>query len=287
MAWGAAWQSLFIELFPCNCRFCNSPLLEISRLPVCAACLAAICAIDGPVCSVCGERLPGPCLPSAAEGAEGELRCLECLRLEPPFQRAVAYGSYESGLRELIHLLKYERVRPAALVLGRMLAEAAGKITPEFDTKALPLVVPVPLHDSKRRQRGFNQSELIARAMLRNMAGAPLSLNPSSLRRTRATESQTGFSRAQRRANVRGGFAVSRPKDVAGRDVLLVDDVFTTGTTVSECARVLQRAGAARVWVVTVARVLKFESPQAVPGGIELDRESTTAAAPLARAAQA
>ena len=222
-------------------------------------------------------------------------RCLECLRLEPPFQRALAYGSYDGGLRELIHLLKYEQVRPAATVLGRMLGEAANGLAPDFfspgdaDAATLPVVVPVPLHESKQRQRGFNQSELIARAMLKIFAVAPFMVNASVLRRNRATESQTGLSRVQRRANMRGAFAVTRPGEIAGRDVLLVDDVFTTGTTVSECARVLCRAGAARVWVVTVARVLKEESTRAIPGDMEdePDRQSITAAAPMVRAAQA
>jgi ComF family protein len=198
--------------------------------------------------------------------SEGEARCGACQRLEPLFAKAVAYGSYEGGLRELIHLLKYEQVRPAAGVLGRMLGEAIAGLAPKLN-QTLPLVLPVPLHAAKLRQRGFNQSELIARAALKSPALSAMSwpLHASILERTRATESQTGLTRHQRQENIRGAFRVLNSQTVAGRAVLLVDDVFTTGTTVSECARLLRKAGASQVWVATVARVLRAEAVFALP----------------------
>ncbi len=176
--------------------------------------------------------------------------------------RAAAYGSYEGGLRELIHLLKYNRVRPAAPVLGRMLAEAIAFLS--VPTGGEALLIPVPLHADKVRQRGFNQSELIARAALK-CGVQHLSLCTTALVRQRATESQTGLTRHQRRENMRGAFRVLHPELVDGKEAVLVDDVLTTGTTVSECARVLKRAGAAHVWVATVARVLKPELTRAIP----------------------
>ena len=239
-------DSVVTLLFPSDCRLCGLPLSSSSLLPVCSECLDSIEPVSGDRCLLCGERL--------FSGFAQSL-CGECLTERPPFAEASAYGSYDGGLRELIHLLKYERVRPAADVLGRMLAEAVTDLTPEFDSE-LPLVVPVPLHATKLRQRGFNQSELIARAMVKQkLLGFRLELAPKLLVRKRATESQVGHTRQQRMANLRGAFAV--PGAVTGRDILLVDDVFTTGTTVSECARVLRKAGANRVWVTTVARVLK------------------------------
>ncbi len=250
---GDAAESLFATLFPSDCRFCGAPLLRVSRVPVCDSCLDNIRTLDVPVCSVCGEAL----LSSAANDC-----CGECLREQPPFARAIAYGSYEGGLRDLIHLLKYEHVRPAASVLGRMLGEAISALKPQFGLA--PVVVPVPLHASKLRQRGFNQSELIARAALK-VVPMELPIRPSVLVRRRPTESQTGLTRAQRRLNIRGAFEVSRSNEITGRDILLIDDVYTTGTTVSECARVLRRAGADRVWVATVARVLKAEATYALP----------------------
>jgi ComF family protein len=222
--------------------------------------------IADPVCELCGERLA-----SGYTVADGVAACGDCRRMEPLFAKAAAYGSYDSGLRELIHLLKYEQVRPAANLLGRMLAEAMETLAPHF-TGTAPLVVPVPLHRDKLRERGFNQSELIARAALkRRPGGCELELRPGMLERVRPTLSQTGLTRAQRVENMRGAFSAA--EDVAGREVLLVDDVFTTGTTVSECARVLRRAGASRVWVATVARVLKAEPTFAEPPAEEQQEE--------------
>ena len=178
----------------------------------------------------------------------------------------MAYGSYEGGLRELIHVLKYGRVRPAAGVLGRMLAEVIQGFGSEFLSA---LVVPVPLHSSKLRQRGFNQAEEIARAALKNLRRSELKFAVGVLSRRRATESQTGLSDHQRQQNVRGAFVVVSPDGIAGEAVLLIDDVFTTGATVTECARVLRRAGADCVFVATVARVLKSEATWAKPEEVE------------------
>jgi ComF family protein len=222
--------------------------------------------ISGGLCSICGERLMSPFAFAAAPDCpeNSEARCGLCRRLEPPYVKATAYGSYESGLRELIHLLKYDQVRPAANVLGRMLAEAIEDLQPLF-TRVDVLVVPVPLHSRKLRQRGFNQSELIAKAALKILTGAVrFQLSAGVMERRRETKSQIGLSRHQRRENIRGAFVVAKPDEVTERLVLVVDDVFTTGTTVSECARILRRAGASKVYVATVARTLKTEAQHAV-----------------------
>jgi len=238
---------------------CGEPLLNISRLPVCPDCLAQIHSIRGKVCSVCGERV----LSVYAEcDAEGLRTCPVCRRIDRPFGRAVAYGSFDGGLRELIHLLKYNGVRPAAAVLGRMLAEAIAALEPAFDEPRMfgrPIaVVPVPLYKTKFRERRFNQAELIAKAALKLLpAHSNFELVSGGLQRTRETQSQIGLTSHQRRENLRGAFAVPCAAEIIGREVLLVDDVYTTGTTASECARVLRRAGAAQVWVATVARTLK------------------------------
>src|SRR5438045_960402 len=112
-------ECVFSTLFPSDCRLCGAPLIKISRLPVCDCCLAAMHPIDGSVCSTCGERLL-----SRYTVVQGVASCGDCQRMQPMFAKAVAYGSYETGLRELIQLLKYQQVRPAASVLGRMLGEA-------------------------------------------------------------------------------------------------------------------------------------------------------------------
>jgi ComF family protein len=214
------------------------------------------------VCSICGERVLSS---YATTDDDGLRRCPVCRRIDRPFDRAVAYGSYEGALRELIHLLKYNGVRPAARVLGRMLAESLTALELAFEQETV-LVIPVPLFKAKRRQREFNQAELIARAALQQIAGSRFRLAPDILQRTRDTHSQIGLTSHQRRENLRGAFAVARAQEVTGREVLLVDDVYTTGTTATECARVLRKAGASRVWVATVARTLKLASKDA---GIE------------------
>jgi ComF family protein len=229
----------------------------------------------------------------ALSDADGLRRCPVCRRIDRPFGRAVAYGSYDSGLRELIHLLKYNGVRPAARVLGRMLAEAMSALEPSFEQAGLfdqggIAVIPVPLYKTKRRQRGFNQAELIARAAWKFYpARERLQLVPDLLLRTRDTQSQIGLTSHQRRVNLRGAFAVARAAEVIGREVLLVDDVYTTGTTATECARVLRRAGARRVWVATVARTLKLASVYAEfrPGEAkDEDNEAESLEVPMAKA---
>lgn len=255
-------EGLFCVFFPSDCRICGEPLLNASRLPVCPSCLNSIYPIRGKVCSTCGDLV----FSSYAEIASEDTRqCPVCRRVRRPFDRAVAYGHYEGGLRELVHLLKYNGVRPAAEVLGSLLAESMAALEPgtqQLTFQGLTaLVVPVPLYKAKRRQRGFNQAEMIARAALKfRPASEGWQLAPDILVRKRDTGSQVGLSGHQRRANLRGAFAVIDAAEVRGRIVLLVDDVYTTGATATECAKVLRRAGASTVWVATVARTLKLAS---------------------------
>jgi len=236
--------------------------LNISRLPVCPHCLDSIRPASRKACAICGDRVFSA---YAQKDDDGLRRCPVCRRIRRPFDRALAYGSYEAELRELIHLLKYNGIRPAAKVLGGFLAEALATARPgieqlTFEQLAI-LVIPVPLYKRKLRERGFNQAELIARAALKlRPPGEHLQLVTDLLVRTRDTASQIGLTGHQRRANLRGAFTVARAMEVTGRQVILVDDVYTTGATATECAHVLRRAGAAKVWVATVARTLKMAS---------------------------
>ena len=244
----AATSSLFSVLFPSDCRICQLPLANISLLPVCESCLEKIAPIDGMLCRVCGEKLFSAYL----QDESGPL-CGLCRHVQPEFQRAVSYGAYDGELRELIHLFKYNAIKPAGTVLARLLAQAITQLT-------LPeslVLIPVPLWSGKRKTRGFNQAEAIARAFLRSESKKSIQLDTATLVRTRETASQTGLTRKQRRANVRGAFAVASPERIRDYSVLLIDDVMTTGTTVNECARVLRRAGAKEIFVATVARATK------------------------------
>jgi ComF family protein len=269
-------ESLFATFFPGDCRICSDPLLNISRLPVCNTCLENIKTCHLPQCTICGELLASRNFQGENQGLE---LCWLCQQVRPNYVRAVSYGPYEGVLRDLIHLLKYERVHTAAEILGQHLATAMLGLQNETGPK--PLVIPVPLHRGKENERGFNQSGTIASRAVRALrTDFPVELLESALLRKRATTSQTGLTRHQRRENVRGAFAVNPgfKKVIAGRNVILVDDVFTTGTTAEECARVLKRAGAAKVWVATVARVSKLEILATLEGS-QSEREE---AAPVA-----
>ena len=172
------------------------------------------------------------------------------------FERAVAYAVYEDGLREMVHLLKYERMQGIATLLGGMLAEAI--LTLRATAARELVVVAVPLFPSKQRQRGYNQSELLADAAIAQLRVTvpewKLLRVPTLLTRRRDTRSQFELNPRSRRRNLDGAFAIDASRITPGCEVLLIDDIYTTGATARECARVLQRAGAGKVWVATLAR---------------------------------
>jgi ComF family protein len=174
----------------------------------------------------------------------------------PPFVRATAFGFYQGRMRDAIHALKYGRLHPISRQLGRMLAEVIARLVGEAPKEML--VVPVPLHRSKYADRGFNQARALAAEALgflrKSQPGWRLTLAASTLMRLRATQSQAGLTLRQRRLNLRGAFSVSNPAQVAGRNILLVDDILTTGATARAASKALMDAGAELVWVVTLAR---------------------------------
>ena len=217
--------------------------------------------LDGPACSRCGDTL---------DRAGYSSLCRACRMAPPPFVKAVAYGLYEGGMREAIHALKYSRLHPAARVLGKMLAQAIARLAAEAPGEML--VVPVPLHRSKHALRGFNQARALAEEALRALSKThpewQLRLASSTLLRLRSTESQAGLTPRQRRLNVRGAFSVADAGQVTGKHVLLIDDILTTGATARAAAQALEKAGAASVWVATLARAQRHGAP---------DREQTEA----------
>jgi ComF family protein len=182
--------------------------------------------------------------------------CRACRMSPPPFVKAVAYGPYQDRMKAAIHALKYDRLHPAARGLGRMLAEAIAQLAAEAPAEML--VVPVPLHRSKYAERGFNQARSLAAAALavlrKTHPAWRLTLASTTLMRLRATASQAGLTPRQRRINLRGAFTVSNPEAVMMKHVLLIDDILTTGATARAAAQALLKAGAASVWVATLAR---------------------------------
>ena len=199
----------------------------------------------------------------------------------PAFVRAVAYGPYRDRMRAVIHALKYEGLQPAARPLGRLLAEAIATLAGEAPADLL--VVPVPLHPGRYAERGFNQARLLAfhavRSLRKTHPEMKLTLAQGVLSRRRSTESQASLTPRQRRNNLRGAFSVTRAQTVLGRDVLLIDDIFTTGATARAAALALRRAGAASVWVATLARAGKIFPRGAKALGIYSDSEDAGQAA--------
>ena len=171
--------------------------------------------------------------------------CMVCREGLANFDAAYSFGSYEGSLQKLIHLFKYAKVESLSEPLGRFMLQAL-PLEANFD-----LVIAMPMHWRKRWERGFNQAELLAEPVAQRY-GLKLAKN---LRRTRYTKSQAGLSEADRRANLRGSFQVSRPEEVAGKRILLIDDVFTTGSTLRAAADILKSAGASHVAALTLARV--------------------------------
>jgi ComF family protein len=258
----AAFRSVLDDLvataFPSDCRVCNRPLLRSTILPICNRCRASVQPQAMAICQHCGEALDIDMESArlASQHMDEGLLCDGCRNDPPKFERAVAYAVYRKEVREMIHLLKYERMSGVAKLLGPMLAEAIRSI--EAETAQDLVVVPVPLFPSKLRQRGYNQSELLARTALaevqRTRPDWRLSLEPAIMRRRRDTRSQFELNPTSRYWNVKGAFAVDRSSIRPGCEVLLIDDIYTTGATARECSRALRRAGASKVWVATLAR---------------------------------
>lgn len=244
-----AWDAVRDALFPRRCAACRAFLPELlpgedrAELPahVCPACRAGVLPAASPRCSCCGTPFRGR--------TGGDHLCGRCIETPPAFARARAALVYERTAIDLVHALKYKGRLELARPLGRLLRQ-----TYEDGWRGEPveLVVPVPLHPARLRERGFNQAEVLVRRW--GDGGPPVAAD--TLRRTRATAPQFGLGRAEREDNLRGAIEVCRQASVAGRRVLLVDDVLTTGATVNECARRLKAGGAAQVEVLTLARVL-------------------------------
>lgn len=236
---------------PTGCRLCASRLITAADYPLCNRCLADIQELSlAAICTRCGEPLASDAFFGTPSSEALGMECSVCVASPPAFVRATAYGLYNE-LRPAIRLFKFENTPSLAKPLGAMLARAILHLLPA--SPAALVVVPVPLF---RGKRAYNQSTLLAQQALRVVrTAAPrwtLTLQPGLLRRVRHTESQFLLSPAQRRDNLRGAFQSGG--DTKGLNVLLIDDVYTTGATARECTRVLLAAGAKSVRIATLAR---------------------------------
>jgi ComF family protein len=221
------------------CAACGTLLAEPTRGPVCADCWRSILPLTPPLCDRCGDPL------AAWRAADAALAiCARCRRIRPAVDRARAIGAYDGALRAIVHALKYDGRRSLARPLGALMQQRGADIL-----AGAVCAIPVPLHASRRRHRGFNQAADLARHI-----GLPVC---HALSRRRATTTQTGLAAAQRHRNVRGAFALTRAgAALAAAIVVVIDDVSTTGATLEACARVLKAAGVVEVRALTAARVV-------------------------------
>lgn len=235
-------------IYPPRCRFCGKRLPLQALQCFCGECLHKIRLVAHPLCSLCGR----PYLDISGE----DHLCGPCIVRAPHFRLARAWACYPreelegQPLRDVIQRFKYGRKVSLGKPLGELMAVGCAL---SFQGYSLDIVVPVPLHPKRLRWRGFNQALVLARVVGRRWR---VPVDPFILARSRETPPQTQLSEEERRKNVRGAFSVNPRKTVKGKSALLVDDVYTSGATVNECSRVLRRAGARDVYVLTLARAV-------------------------------
>lgn len=243
-------DALVSVFFPAGCRLCERVLVHASTVPICEECLGSFAALGGAVCETCGQPLAAWSLGGARAGES--LICPECQTREYGFDRARSYALYKARLVRAIVLLKFERMEPLGRWFAGRLAELARK-----EGLAADVVVPVPLHRQRERERGYNQADLIARPLARRLS---LPYRAVLLVRTKPRPDKHILSLEERWDSVRGAFATRPGSKVDNLRVLLVDDVMTTGATLDACAKALRGAGAKSVIGLTVARAARHPS---------------------------
>jgi ComF family protein len=234
-------QGLADLVFPPRCMACGILLTGPPDESFCPACFSLIRFVAPPLCPCCG-------IPMAGAGANH--LCGDCLVSRPPYAIARAVARYEAVLLDAVHVFKYKGKITTGEILGKMMAD---HVYPGFSIADYSLIVPVPLHPKRLRERGFNQAVILAREISKRFS---IPLDFLTLRRHAFTEPQVSLGKEQRTANVRGAFVVKDEKKIQGQKIILVDDVYTTGSTVKECAGALMKHGAAEVAVLTLARAV-------------------------------
>lgn len=237
---------LFDWLYPPRCRACRGRIFGADAECFCALCRAHVQLVGHPLCQVCGRPYP--------DASGDDHTCGVCLERPPQFVAARAWACYpredDHPLRLAVQKFKYSRKVALGKPLGRLLARGCGEFLSAVNAD---VIVPVPLYPKRLRWRGFNQSLLLGREVSRAYA---IPMDPFLLVRRRETAAQTQLAEDERRRNVRGAFALNAERSVRGKCVLLIDDVYTSGSTVNECSRTLKQGGAKEVYVLTLARAV-------------------------------
>jgi ComF family protein len=285
MEWAVA--DITNVFLPSDCRVCGAAMARFSKVRICEACCARVEGAGsgtdrragGPrteaaqdvLCTRCGDAMGMESARFVA--AMGVSECTLCRLAPPEFEKAVAFANYDYEMREMLHLLKFEGMHGVAEhVLGDGMAAAVRKLRACADGELV--VIPVPLFAARERARGFNQATLLAQAGLKRLRELEpewtLRFEGRVLQRVKDTQALYALGPTERRRSLRGAFRVVDAEAVRGREVLLIDDIMTTGATARECAKVLKRAGAAKVWVATAAKA----QPESVQNAVQHETES-------------
>lgn len=235
---GSIRGAVFAFLAPHRCRACGSALFGHGNPFLCPACLAEMLWIGGGACRGCGYP--------AGPGARHRRRCFRCRDGNLRLTAAASVARYRGGARGLVKSLKFRGETGIVDLLSTLMAR---RLSETDFARSIDFIVPVRLHESRRRERGFDQALFLARGVGRI---ARIEVRPDVLRRVRATPPQAALRRRERLTNLENAFAVQ--EDISGAGVLLIDDVMTTGATLAECARVCREAGASRIYGLTFAR---------------------------------
>jgi ComF family protein len=256
-------DALTAVLFPAPCRICGEMLDNAGRVPLCSTCLASLRPYAGQQCARCGRPIvsqvatapsqvaTAPSQVAAAPGSEAI--CLLCRRGVYDFDFARSYGAYTEAMAAAVILLKYQQVTPLAGWFASRLRDVAKAHLTLGAFGEMDVLIPVPQHATRQRERGYNHAELIARPLARALG---LPCRSLLLLRNRPRPEKLRLTVHERWSTVRGAYGVRQGARVDNLRVLLVDDVFTTGATLDSCSRALRRAGAAYVAALTVARAL-------------------------------
>ncbi len=230
-------------LYPRDCLFCQRPAGEGGH--ICIDCLERLPLHRNPSCTICGAES------TLSEGTD--FICSDCLRERPAFERTFVAARYELAVRQLVHTFKYKRGLWLLEDLTRLLVATYIERIAPLDLH-IDLVLPIPMQRAKRRKRGYNQAALLAKALCRELT---LPYNDRLLKRVATgVRSQTDLSRAGRFKNALAAYRISPNANLAGKTILLIDDVITTGATCNACAHLLREAGAGKVYVLVLARPL-------------------------------
>lgn len=237
--------------FPLKCQACGFFLesrysgADKDSDVLCSKCVLELKRPSSPMCNICGKSL---------NSGIRDRKCGDCISRRPDYDAVRSVFYYEGPTRKIVHAMKYRGITRLAEFMGSEIYMEIEK----FFVSCEALIVPVPLHPKKIRKRGYNQAALISesiRAAWKDSGKKTVFYDPSVLFRRLDTRSQAGLHKYERVENVKNAFALKSEEIVSGRDIILVDDVFTTGATVSSCAKILKKAGASGVYVFTFARV--------------------------------